>query len=44
MTEKERYESLTHCRYVDEIVTDAPWVISPEFMEEHQVRTLIYAD
>ena len=37
-TESERYDALRHCRYVDEILTDAPWVITPEFMEEHQVR------
>lgn len=37
-TESERYDALRHCRYVDEILTDAPWTITPEFMEEHQVR------
>ena len=38
--ESERYESVMHCRYVDEVLTDAPWVITPEFMEEHQVRRM----
>ena len=28
MTEDERYESLKHCRYVDEVIPDAPWVVS----------------
>lgn len=33
-----RYESLRHCRWVDEVVTDAPWYITDEFMAEHDVR------
>ena len=37
MSEQERYDAIRHCRYVDELVVDAPWVITPEFLEEHQV-------
>ena len=37
MNEKERYDALRHCRYVDEVVEDAPWLITSEFMEQHQV-------
>ncbi|KAG7392830.1 T-complex protein 1 subunit beta [Phytophthora pseudosyringae] len=37
MTDKERYESLRHCKWVDEVVEDAPWVLSDEFMEEHKI-------
>ncbi|EDV28396.1 uncharacterized protein TRIADDRAFT_19832 [Trichoplax adhaerens] len=44
MTEKERYESLVHCRYVDEVVTGAPWLITPEFMEEHQIDFVAHDD
>ncbi len=36
-TEAERYDALRHCRYVDEVVTDAPWALTPDFLEEHQV-------
>lgn len=42
MTQKERYDSIRHCRYVDEVLTDCPWVITPEFLEEHQVCKLYY--
>ena len=38
-SEAERYDSLRHCRYVDEILTDAPWSLTKEFLEEHQVST-----
>lgn len=37
LNEVERYESLRHCRWVDEIVEDAPWVITPEFIEKNQI-------
>jgi choline-phosphate cytidylyltransferase len=37
LTEKERYDSLRHCRYVDEVLINAPWTLSQEFIEEHAV-------
>mmetsp|Transcript_27719 Transcript_27719/g.95921 ORF Transcript_27719/g.95921 Transcript_27719/m.95921 type:complete len:352 (-) Transcript_27719:125-1180(-) len=37
MKDTERYESLRHCKWVDEIVTSAPWFITDEFMEEHDI-------
>ncbi|XP_057850156.1 choline-phosphate cytidylyltransferase 2 isoform X3 [Cryptomeria japonica] len=49
MTETERYESLRHCRWVDEVVPNAPWVITQEFIEKYQIDyvahdALPYAD
>lgn len=38
MNEAERYDAVQHCRYVDEVVRDAPWTLTPEFLEEHRVR------
>lgn len=41
MTDEERYESLRHCRWVDEVVRDAPWVITQEFIDDHKATIFI---
>ena len=42
MNEDERYEALRHCRYVDEVVIDAPWTLTDDYLDKHKVRpTLI---
>ncbi|XP_050414931.1 choline-phosphate cytidylyltransferase B isoform X1 [Patella vulgata] len=37
MNEVERYEALRHSRYVDEVVTSAPWTLDTEFLEKHKI-------
>ncbi|CAM8949852.1 unnamed protein product [Rhodiola kirilowii] len=37
MTDEERYESLRHCKWVDEVIPDAPWVLSQEFIDKHNI-------
>ncbi|XP_040164566.1 choline-phosphate cytidylyltransferase B-like isoform X1 [Anopheles arabiensis] len=37
MNDEERYEAVRHCRYVDEIVPDAPWELDDEFIEKHKI-------
>lgn len=49
MNEAERYESLRHCKWVDEVIPDAPWVINQEFLYKHRIDyvahdALPYAD
>ena len=38
MNEDERYDAVSHCRYVDEVVRNAPWTLTPEFLSKHRVR------
>ncbi|CAL8365149.1 unnamed protein product [Lota lota] len=44
MTEDERYDALRHCRYVDEVVRDAPWSLSPEFLRDHTIDFVAHDD
>ncbi|KAI5172690.1 choline-phosphate cytidylyltransferase [Nematocida sp. LUAm3] len=37
MCMKERAESLKHCKWVDEVVEDAPWIITKDFLDEHKI-------
>lgn len=32
-----RVASVYHCRWVDEVVERAPWIITPEFLDEHKI-------
>lgn len=42
MNEDERYDAVSHCRYVDEIVRDAPWTLTPEFLTKHRVSVFTH--
>jgi len=44
MNEKERAESVRHCRWVDEVVENAPWIITPEFLEKHQIDYVAHGE
>ncbi|KAJ8271142.1 hypothetical protein GJAV_G00123230 [Gymnothorax javanicus] len=44
MNEEERYDIVSHCRYVDEVVRDAPWTLSPEFLAKHRIDFVAHDD
>lgn len=37
LSDVERYESLRAFRWVDEVIPDAPWVITDEFLAKHDI-------
>lgn len=37
LTWKERCESIRHCKWVDEIIYDAPWVITKDFIDKYEI-------
>ncbi|CAO3684870.1 unnamed protein product [Rhizopus stolonifer] len=37
MTDIERYEAVRHCKWVDEVVQDAPWIVDQEFLDNHHI-------
>ncbi|KAI5784697.1 hypothetical protein EDC01DRAFT_205868 [Geopyxis carbonaria] len=44
LSDKDRAESLRHCKWVDEVIEDAPWIVTPEFLEEHQIDYVAHDD
>lgn len=41
---EERVESLRHCRYVDEIIEDAPWSFGKEHVEKYSIDYVAHDD
>ena len=35
---------MRHCRWVDEVVSDAPWVITQEFVDKYQIDYVAHDD
>lgn len=44
MSAKERAESVRHCKWVDEVIEDCPWIVTPEFLEEHRLDYVAHDD
>jgi len=44
MTEEERIESVRHCRWVDEVIPGAPWIINQEFLDLHHIDLVAHDD
>ncbi|EAA27317.1 hypothetical protein GE21DRAFT_9095 [Neurospora crassa] len=41
---KERAETVRHCKWVDEVIEDCPWIVTPEFLEEHKIDYVAHDD
>ncbi|KAL9641011.1 MAG: hypothetical protein Q9204_000414 [Flavoplaca sp. TL-2023a] len=44
LTGAERTETVRHCKWVDEVIPNCPWVVSPKFLEEHQIDYVAHDD
>ncbi|KAJ5893832.1 choline-phosphate cytidylyltransferase [Penicillium taxi] len=40
----ERAETLRHCKWVDEVIPNCPWVVTPEFLAEHEIDYVAHDD
>ncbi|KAJ5533609.1 hypothetical protein N7494_010161 [Penicillium frequentans] len=40
----ERAETVRHCKWVDEVIPNCPWVVTPEFLSEHQIDYVAHDD
>ncbi|KAH9900238.1 cytidylyltransferase [Xylariomycetidae sp. FL2044] len=40
----ERAETVRHCKWVDEVIENCPWVVTPDFLEKHQIDYVAHDD
>lgn len=41
---QERAETVRHCKWVDEVFEDCPWIVTPQFLEEHKIDYVAHDD
>ncbi|WP_167288898.1 adenylyltransferase/cytidyltransferase family protein [Nocardioides seonyuensis] len=44
MTLHERVAVVEACRYVDEVIADAPFEVTEDFLAEHRITTVVHGD
>ena len=44
LNEVERAETVRHCKWVDEVIPKCPWIVTPEFLEEHEIDYVAHDD
>lgn len=40
----ERSETVRHCKWVDEVIPNCPWVVTPEFLEKYKIDYVAHDD
>ncbi|PSR97639.1 hypothetical protein BD289DRAFT_82220 [Coniella lustricola] len=41
---RERAETVRHCKWVDEVIENCPWIVTPAFLEEHRLDYVAHDD
>lgn len=44
LNDSQRCDTLKHCRWVDEVIPNAPWCVTPEFLKEHNIDYVAHDD
>ena len=44
MNQEERSEILKHCKWVDEVICPCPWIVTVEFMKQHNIHYVAHDD
>jgi cytidyltransferase-like protein len=44
LTGAERAETVRHCKWVDEVIPNCPWIVTPEFLAEHDIDYVAHDD
>ncbi|EPR79435.1 Choline-phosphate cytidylyltransferase A [Spraguea lophii 42_110] len=44
LSAKERVESVKHCKHVDEVFEDCPWILTPEFLLKNNIDYVCHDD
>lgn len=44
LTDKQRCETLMHCKWVDEVIPNAPWSVTSEFLQKHKIDYVAHDD
>lgn len=44
LSARERAESVRHCKWVDEVIEDCPWIVTADFLEKHKIDYVAHDD